>query len=65
MIFLFCQFVNYMEVTELPMYSPSEQEKDNPKLYANNVRRLMSTEVSKLPFIIMYCENRKLYPKSF
>ncbi|CAL5205932.1 unnamed protein product [Lathyrus oleraceus] len=43
-IFLFCQFVNYMEVTELPMYSPSEQEKDNPKLYANNVRRLMSTE---------------------
>ncbi|XVE69928.1 hypothetical protein DITRI_Ditri10aG0030900 [Diplodiscus trichospermus] len=44
MVFLLCQFVNHMEVTHLPVYYPSEQEKDDPKLYANNVRRLMASE---------------------
>ena len=44
-IFLLCQFVNYMEVTQLPTYYPSQQEKDDPKLYASNVRRLMASEV--------------------
>lgn len=45
MIFLFCQFVNHIEVTRLPVYYPSQQEKDDPKLYATNVRRLMASEV--------------------
>lgn len=44
-IFLFCQFVNHIEVTRLPVYYPSQQEKDDPKLYATNVRRLMASEV--------------------
>ncbi|KAK4787657.1 hypothetical protein SAY86_011490 [Trapa natans] len=44
-IFLLCQFTNYMEVIHLPVYYPSQQEKDDPKLYANNVRRLMASEV--------------------
>ncbi|ESW08570.1 hypothetical protein PHAVU_009G056600 [Phaseolus vulgaris] len=43
-IFLLCQFVNYMDVIRLPVYYPSEQEMDDPKLYANNVRRLMASE---------------------
>ncbi|XP_022768895.1 lysophospholipid acyltransferase LPEAT1-like isoform X2 [Durio zibethinus] len=43
-VFLLCQFVNHMEVTWLPLYYPSQQEKDDPKLYANNVRRLMASE---------------------
>ncbi|KAJ7966723.1 Lysophospholipid acyltransferase [Quillaja saponaria] len=43
-IFLLCQFVNHIEVTRLPVYYPSQQEKDDPKLYANNVRRLMASE---------------------
>ncbi|CAL0305829.1 unnamed protein product [Lupinus luteus] len=43
-ILLLCQFVNYMEVIRLPVYYPSQQEKDDPKLYANNVRRLMASE---------------------
>ncbi|XP_057973493.1 lysophospholipid acyltransferase LPEAT1 isoform X2 [Malania oleifera] len=43
-ILLLCQFVNYMEVRQLPVYHPSQQEKDDPKLYANNVRRLMASE---------------------
>ncbi|XP_066366970.1 lysophospholipid acyltransferase LPEAT1-like [Miscanthus floridulus] len=41
---LLCQFVNYLEVVHLPVYYPSEQEKDDPKLYANNVRKLMAVE---------------------
>lgn len=44
-VFLLCQFVNYMEVTRLPVYCPSEQEKDDPKLYADNIRKLMASEV--------------------
>ncbi|KAI7729338.1 hypothetical protein M8C21_004792 [Ambrosia artemisiifolia] len=43
-ILLLCQFVNYMTVTKLPVYYPSQEEKDNPKLYAENVRRLMARE---------------------
>ncbi|KAK8309805.1 hypothetical protein E1A91_D02G149300v1 [Gossypium mustelinum] len=33
-----------MLVTWLPVYYPSQLEKDDPKLYANNVRRLMASE---------------------
>lgn len=44
-LLLLCQFVNHMEVTRLPVYVPSQEEKDDPKLYANNVRRLMAKEV--------------------
>ncbi|XP_043709452.1 lysophospholipid acyltransferase LPEAT1-like isoform X2 [Telopea speciosissima] len=43
-ILLLCQFVNHIEVTRLPVYCPSEQEKEDPKLYANNVRKLMANE---------------------
>ncbi|KAL0360711.1 UNVERIFIED_CONTAM: Lysophospholipid acyltransferase LPEAT1 [Sesamum radiatum] len=43
-ILLLCQFANYMEVTQLPVYRPSEQEKEDPKLYAENVRKLMAQE---------------------
>ncbi|XP_043809141.1 lysophospholipid acyltransferase LPEAT1 isoform X2 [Manihot esculenta] len=43
-ILLLCQFINYIEVKRLPVYYPSQEEKDDPKLYANNVRRLMARE---------------------
>uniref|UniRef100_A0A1J3JRE8 Lysophospholipid acyltransferase LPEAT1 n=1 Tax=Noccaea caerulescens TaxID=107243 RepID=A0A1J3JRE8_NOCCA len=43
-VFLLCQFVNHLEVIRLPVYYPSQEEKDDPKLYASNVRRLMATE---------------------
>ncbi|KAL3639220.1 hypothetical protein CASFOL_017127 [Castilleja foliolosa] len=43
-IFLLSQFVNYIEVTRLPLYHPSQQEMDDPKLYAENVRKLMAIE---------------------
>ncbi|XP_075518868.1 lysophospholipid acyltransferase LPEAT1-like isoform X1 [Primulina tabacum] len=44
LIFLLCQFVNYIEVMRLPVYQPAEQEKEDPKLYAENVRKLMAHE---------------------
>lgn len=43
-ILLLCQFVNHMEVTRLPIYYPSKEEKDDPRVYANNVRKLMANE---------------------
>lgn len=43
-ILLLSQFVNYIEVRRLPVYHPSEQEKEDPKLYAANVRKLMAQE---------------------
>lgn len=43
-ILLLCQFVNYLEVIQLPVYHPSQEEKEDPKLYANNVRKLMANE---------------------
>ncbi|XP_047308167.1 lysophospholipid acyltransferase LPEAT1-like isoform X2 [Impatiens glandulifera] len=43
-LILLCQFVNYLEVIRLPVYHPSQQEKDDPKLYAENVRRMMARE---------------------
>ncbi|KAK6938788.1 Phospholipid/glycerol acyltransferase [Dillenia turbinata] len=43
-ILLLCQFVNHIEVIKLPVYYPSQQEKDDPKLYANNVKKLMASE---------------------
>jgi lysophosphatidylcholine acyltransferase/lyso-PAF acetyltransferase len=33
------------EIEFLPVYNPSEEEKHDPKLYANNVRRLMAKYV--------------------
>ncbi|KAD6119200.1 hypothetical protein R6Q59_025259 [Mikania micrantha] len=43
-ILLLCQFVNNLTVTRLPVYYPSQEEKDDPKLYAENVRRLIARE---------------------
>ncbi|TFJ99463.1 semaphorin-4F-like [Platysternon megacephalum] len=37
-----CQFHNFVEIEFLPVYIPSEEEKKNPTLYANNVRRVMA-----------------------
>ncbi|CAA0831579.1 Lysophospholipid acyltransferase LPEAT1 [Striga hermonthica] len=43
-VLLLSQFVNYIEVTRLPVYHPSEQEMQDPRLYAENVRNLMARE---------------------
>lgn len=50
MLRMYCQFTNHMQVTYLPVYHPSEEEKANPKLYAQNVRNLIAKELG-LPCI--------------
>ncbi|XP_006367306.1 lysophospholipid acyltransferase LPEAT1 isoform X2 [Solanum tuberosum] len=57
-ILLLCQFVNYLEATWLPVYYPSQQEKDDPRLYAENVRRLMAHEGNLLLSDIGLAEKR-------
>ncbi|XP_031251986.1 lysophospholipid acyltransferase LPEAT1-like isoform X2 [Pistacia vera] len=57
-LFLLCQFVNHIEVTRLPVYYPSQQEKDDPKLYAENVRRLMAGEGNLIMSDIGLAEKR-------
>ncbi|XP_012941031.1 lysophosphatidylcholine acyltransferase 2 isoform X3 [Aplysia californica] len=37
-----CQFYTRIEIEYLPVYTPSEEEKADPKLFANNVRTLMA-----------------------
>uniref|UniRef100_A0A4W6FJU0 Lysophosphatidylcholine acyltransferase 1 n=1 Tax=Lates calcarifer TaxID=8187 RepID=A0A4W6FJU0_LATCA len=37
-----CQPHNPMEIEYLPIYTPSNEEKENPALFANNVRKLMA-----------------------
>jgi lysophosphatidylcholine acyltransferase/lyso-PAF acetyltransferase len=37
-----CQLNNIMEITYLPVYSPSEAEKADVHLYADNVRQKMA-----------------------
>ncbi|BFZ13456.1 hypothetical protein BsWGS_16495 [Bradybaena similaris] len=37
-----CQFYTRCEIEYLPVYSPSEAEKADPKLFANNVRNIMA-----------------------
>ncbi|XP_042870223.1 lysophosphatidylcholine acyltransferase-like isoform X2 [Penaeus japonicus] len=37
-----CQFHNFCELEYLPVYTPSEEEKRDAKLFANNVRQVMA-----------------------
>ncbi|KAG7029373.1 Lysophospholipid acyltransferase LPEAT1, partial [Cucurbita argyrosperma subsp. argyrosperma] len=57
-LLLLCQFVNHMEVIRLPVYVPSPEEKNDPKLYANNVRRLMAKEGNMMLSDIGLAEKR-------
>jgi lysophosphatidylcholine acyltransferase/lyso-PAF acetyltransferase len=36
------QLVNHCELEYLPVYTPSEEEKMNPQLFANNVRQVLA-----------------------
>ncbi|XP_051520534.1 lysophosphatidylcholine acyltransferase 1-like [Myxocyprinus asiaticus] len=45
-----CQLHNFVEIEYLPTYTPSEEEKRDPALFANNVRRIMA-EALGLPII--------------
>jgi lysophosphatidylcholine acyltransferase / lyso-PAF acetyltransferase len=46
---LLTQFSNNADVHWLPVYYPSESEKMDPKLYANNVREVLAKALSVPP----------------
>ncbi|XP_064399042.1 lysophosphatidylcholine acyltransferase 2-like isoform X2 [Halichondria panicea] len=45
LLFTGCQFHNPLEIEFLPVYCPSQAEKDDCRLYADNVQRVMSRRV--------------------
>lgn len=45
-----CQFYNTVDVLILPPYMPTEREKTDVRLFANNVRRLFAEEL-RLPLV--------------
>ncbi|TRY96529.1 hypothetical protein DNTS_016966 [Danionella cerebrum] len=45
-----CQLHNFIEIEYLPTYTPSEEEKQDPALFASNVRRIMAKALG-LPII--------------
>ncbi|KAK3242743.1 hypothetical protein CYMTET_47592 [Cymbomonas tetramitiformis] len=56
---ILCQFHNSMEVTFLPQYFPNEAELKDPKLYAENVRQLMRSEMKYPPVFCTECSNQE------
>ena len=41
-----CQFINFVKIILLPPYIPSEKEKENPRLYAENVRQIIANQLN-------------------
>ncbi|XP_074542971.1 lysophosphatidylcholine acyltransferase 1 [Halichoeres trimaculatus] len=52
-----CQPHNSMEIEYLPIYTPSDEEKENSALFANNVRKLMA-EALGLPLTDLSFDDR-------
>ncbi|XP_059205648.1 lysophosphatidylcholine acyltransferase 1 [Centropristis striata] len=54
-----CQPHNSMEIEYLPIYTPSKEEKENPALFANNVRKLMAKALD-LPLTDLSFDDREI-----
>jgi len=54
------QIVNYVSVTELPVYIPNEQEKMDSNLYAENVRKEMAS-ILNIPCVDVSYDNKLEY----
>ncbi|XP_044027667.1 lysophosphatidylcholine acyltransferase 1 [Siniperca chuatsi] len=54
-----CQPHNPMEIEYLPIYTPSNKEKENPALFANNVRKLMAKAL-QLPLTDLSFDDREI-----
>jgi len=57
------QFSTYCELEFLPVYIPSEEEKQNPKLYAKNVRDVMAKALD-VPIVDYSYEDCRLMSKA-
>ncbi|KAK9526175.1 hypothetical protein VZT92_014889, partial [Zoarces viviparus] len=54
-----CQPHNPMEIEYLPIYTPSNEEKENPALFANNVRKLMAKAL-EVPLTDLSFDDREI-----
>ncbi|KAL6100170.1 lpcat1 [Pungitius sinensis] len=54
-----CQPHNPMEIEYLPVYTPSNEERENPALFANNVRKLMARAL-QLPLTDLSFDDREI-----
>uniref|UniRef100_A0A8P4K673 Lysophosphatidylcholine acyltransferase 1 n=1 Tax=Dicentrarchus labrax TaxID=13489 RepID=A0A8P4K673_DICLA len=54
-----CQPHNPMEIEYLPIYTPSDEEKENPALFADNVRKLMAKAL-QLPLTDLSFDDREI-----
>ncbi|XP_008329467.1 lysophosphatidylcholine acyltransferase 1 [Cynoglossus semilaevis] len=54
-----CQPHNAMEIEYLPVYTPSDEERENPALFANNVRKLMAKALD-VPLTDLYFDDRDI-----
>lgn len=54
-----CQPHNPLEIEYLPVYSPSDEEKENPALFANNVRKLMAKAL-EVPLTDLSFDDREI-----
>ncbi|XP_041867464.1 lysophosphatidylcholine acyltransferase 1 isoform X2 [Melanotaenia boesemani] len=54
-----CQPHNSIEIEYLPVYTPSEKEKENPTLFANNVRKIMAKAL-ELPLTDLSFDDRDI-----
>lgn len=56
------QVYNLVEIIHMPVYVPSEEEKKNPKLFAENVRKAMA-QVGNIPLTEATLEDKVRYIK--
>lgn len=63
MVQILAQPINFMQVVHLPTYVPSEAEKRDPHLYANNVRSLMSVIAQMPMYDLEWAEKLEFEPK--
>ncbi|XP_075867607.1 lysophosphatidylcholine acyltransferase 1 isoform X2 [Nelusetta ayraudi] len=54
-----CQPHNAVEIEYLPVYAPSQEEREDPALFANNVRKIMAKAL-QLPLIDLSFEDRDI-----
>ena len=58
------QPITRVEMELLPVYLPSPHEKEDPKLYASNVRKLMAAHYKLPTFDITFEEVKKRYTRN-
>ena len=63
--YLLANPINRVEVEFLPVYNPSEEEKNNPEIYARNVQKTMAEALNIPALDISYGAYYKNYCKQY